>query len=192
MLALLTFGACCLTIPARADVSSWLSVGGGYAFERNAVIEATDRATVMSLALGVGSSPRASFVLGGTARATTYFSLGTDLGVGPRFATGGFARGDWGAALEAQLIARWWNNGEYGTYPVQGMIYGGAPWGLQLGLGATLAKVGGDQSAQGFLAVLEFDLLRFTVMRRGSTESWWPNPSPAGGQPPGTPYPGTP
>jgi hypothetical protein len=32
--------------------------------------------------------------------------------------------------------------------------------------------------------MLEFDILRFTLMRQGSTDAWWKNPSPAGGKMP--------
>src|SRR5437879_429404 len=86
-------GACIVhASPAKADVSSWLSVGGGYGYERNDPRDAYDRATAMSFALGVGSDPTRSVVLGGMLRTTTRFSLGTDLGLAARAATGGFAR----------------------------------------------------------------------------------------------------
>jgi hypothetical protein len=39
-----------------------------------------------------------------------------------------------------------------------------------------------DASARGLVAVLEIDLLRLTVMRRGATDHYWENPSPAGGR----------
>jgi hypothetical protein len=169
---------------ARADVTSWLAVGGGYGLERNGVSEFTDRATAMSLSLGVGSSPRAPVVVGGLMRSVTYFSLGTDLSIGPRIATGGFSRGDWGLALDVGAVARWWNDGQYGRYPLQGVLTLGAPWGLQLGVGAQMWNIAGEPYATGGFAVLEMDLLRFTVMRRGSTDSTWFNPSPAGGRDP--------
>ena len=62
------------------------------------------------------------------------------------------------------------------------MIVGGAPWGLQLGVGANLFSLDGGTSAQGAVALLEIDLLRLTVMRQGATDRWWENPSPAGGR----------
>ncbi len=69
----------------------------------------------MSFAVGVGSTPDASFVVGGIFRSTTYFNLGTDLSIGPRFASGGFARGDWGAALDVGVTGRYWRGGDYGS-----------------------------------------------------------------------------
>ena len=167
--------------PARAEVSSWLAVGGGYGFERNAVTDTTSRATAFTTTLGVGSSPLNRFVVGGVFRTMTHFTLGTDISLGPRFATGGFARGDWGLAVDAGLVGRFWKHGDYGRLPLQVVVTGGAPWGLQAGLGAELFNVAGAPSATGFFAVLEIDLLRLTVTRQGSTEAWWKNPSPAGG-----------
>ena len=166
---------------ARAEVSSWLSIDGGYGFQRNAVrsYDASDRAAAMSFAVGVGSTPDASFVVGGIFRSTTYFGLGTDLSVGPRFASGGFARGDWGVALDVGVTGRYWRGGDYGRYPVDAMIYGGTPWGFELGLGTELVSLSGAPLARGFTGLVGIDLLRLTVMRRGSTEKSWPNPAPA-------------
>src|SRR4051812_38861457 len=84
--------------PASADVSSWLSLGGGYGLKHNDRTDSFDRAASASFAVGVGSDPNSSVVIGGLLRSTTYFSLGTDLGIAARFATGGFARGQWGLA----------------------------------------------------------------------------------------------
>jgi hypothetical protein len=121
------------------------------------------------------------FVVGGVFRSTTHFTLGTDIGVAGRVATGGFARGDWGLALDAGVGARFWKDGDYGRYPIQLVLTGGGPWGLQLGIGADVSNLGGNPPARGGFAVLEIDLLRLTVMRQGSTELWWKNPAPAGG-----------
>ena len=164
---------------ARAEVSSWLSADGGYSFQRNAVRSYTDQAAAMSFAVGVGSTPDASFVIGGIFRSTTYFNLGTDISVGPRFASGGFARGDWGAAVDVGVTGRYWRGGDYGKYPLNATLWGGTPWGFELGLGTSLASVTGPPNAVGFTALLGIDLLRLTVMRRGSTERSWPNPAPA-------------
>jgi hypothetical protein len=171
--------------PSSADVSSWLSAGGGIGLKRNESAKSTESAGSASFALGVGSSPLGSFVIGGTLRSTTYFGLGTDLGIAARFATGGFARGQWGLALDAGPMWRSFGSGEYGRGPIAGMAYLGAPWGLQLGIGGELLKVAGDDAnASGFTALLELDLLRLTVMRQGGTDRWWENPSPAGGRTP--------
>ena len=62
---------------------------------------------------------------------------------------------------------------------------GGAPWGVQLAVGGELLKIAGDDAeARGFVALLEIDFLRLTVMRQGSTDRYWENPSPAGGRRP--------
>ncbi len=164
---------------AHAEVSSWLSIDGGYAFQRNAVRDYDDKAAAMSFAVGAGSTPDASFAVGFLFRSTTYFNLGTDLSIGPRIASGGFARGDWGLALDLGVTGRYWRGGDYGRYPVNAMVYGGAPYGFELGLGTELFSLSGPPMARGFTALVGIDLARLTVMRRGSTEKAWPNPAPA-------------
>lgn len=168
---------------ARADVSSWMAVGGGSGLQLNRDSSHHDFAGSLTYSLGVGSSPLKPLVLGGLLRGQTFFGLGTDLGLAIRAATGGFARGDWGVALDAGVLWRPWGNGDYGEWPIQGVLTVGAPWGLQLALGAEVSSVSGGTPAQGFFAALEIDLLRLTVTRQGSTERWWPNPVPAGGHP---------
>ena len=37
-------------------------------------------------------------------------------------------------------------------------------------------------SSIGGFALVEFDLMRFTLMRQGSTDAFWKNPLPAGGR----------
>lgn len=170
---------------ARADVSSWLSAGGGYGLKRNDSTGSYANAGSASFAIGVGSDPTKSFVVGGVLRSTTYFSLGTDLGISARFATGGFARGQWGLALDAGPMWRTFGHGEYGRWPISAMLIGGAPWGVQLAVGGELFRIAGnDAQAQGLVALLEIDLLRLTVMRHGATDRFWENPSPAGGRSP--------
>jgi hypothetical protein len=166
---------------ARADVSSWMAVGGGSGLQLNRDSASRDFAASLTYSLGVGSSPLSSFVLGGLLRGQTFFGLGTDLGLAVRASTGGFARGDWGVALDAGALWRPWGSGEFGEWPIQAVLTVGAPWGLQLALGGEFSSVSGGTPAQGFFAALEIDLLRFTVTRQGSTERWWPNPVPAGG-----------
>jgi len=166
---------------ARADVSSWLAVGGGYAFERNRVIGENDFASALTYSIGVGTSPLRSFVVGGVVRGTTFFDLGTDVGLAVRGATGGFARGDWGLAVDVGAVWRPWRTESYGSWPLQGVVTVGAPWGFQLALGTEVGTLTNRLSAMGGFAALEIDLLRLTVMRQGPTERWWPNPVPAGG-----------
>ncbi|MBX3217914.1 MAG: hypothetical protein KF850_38265 [Labilithrix sp.] len=170
---------------ASADVSSWLSAGGGYGLKRNENTGSYADAASASFTLGVGSDPTKSFVVGGVLRSTTYFSLGTDLGLSARFATGGFARGQWGLAFDAGPMWRSFGRGEYGRWPISAMAIGGAPWGLQLAVGGELFRIAGDDAqARGIVALLEIDLLRLTVMRQGATDRFWENPSPAGGRSP--------
>jgi hypothetical protein len=181
---LLPFAAAALfaATDARADVSSWFAIGGGGASERNRPSGNRTLAPAMTYSVGVGSSPLAPLVIGGLIRGTTMFNLGTDLGVVVRAATGGFARGDWGLALDAGALWRSWGDGTYGEWPLQGVLTAGSPWGLEVAVGAELWSVSGGTQAQGFFAALEIDLLRLTVMRQGATEHWWPNPNPAGGR----------
>ncbi|MDP9000985.1 MAG: hypothetical protein M3O46_12830 [Myxococcota bacterium] len=166
---------------AYADVTSWLAVGGGEALERNRPAATRDFAPALTYSVGVGSSSLASFVLGGLLRGKTMFGLGTDVGVAVRAASGGFARGDWGVALDVGALWRSWRGGAYGDWPLQAVITGGSPWGLQLAAGVELFSVAGGTSAQGGFAAVEIDLLRLTLMRQGPSERWWPNPNPAGG-----------
>jgi hypothetical protein len=167
--------------PARADVSSWLALGGGGAVERSGPSATSSLAPAMTYSLGVGSTPFAPVVLGGLVRGRTMFGLGTDLGLAVRAATGGFARGDWGLALDAGALWRSWGGGGYGDWPMQVVLTAGSPWGFELAVGTELSSIDGGTPAQGFFVALEIDLLRLTVMRQGDSERWWPNPNPAGG-----------
>ena len=167
---------------ARADVSSWFAVGGCGASERSLPSATRNVAIAMTGTLGVGTSPMAPLVVGGLVRGTGLFGLGADLGVAVRLATGGFARGDWGVALDAGALWRSWGNGDYGDWPLQAVLTAGSPWGFEVAIGTELWSVDGGNAAQGFFAALELDLLRLTVMRQGASERWWPNPNPAGGR----------
>lgn len=168
---------------ARADVSSWFSAGGGYGVQRSDSRGAFDRATAFSLSIGVGTTPLSSVVVGGLVRSTTYFTLGTDVDLSLRVASGGFARGQWGLAFDVGPGWRTWKNAaDYGRFPLHASIIGGAPWGLQLGLGVDAVNLAGSPTSVGGVALLEIDLLRLTVMRQGSTDRWWENPAPAGGR----------
>jgi hypothetical protein len=172
---------------ARADVSSFMAIGGGYTgqFLRQPSGSgsgfSSDWVPAIDYSIGVGSSPLASAVAGGMIRGATFVGLGTDLGIAARVCTGGFARGDWGAAFDLGVSWRSWQESTYGEWPVQAVLTGGTPWGFQLALGAEVSSVPGGQPADGFFAAIEIDLLRLTVMRQGSSEPWWYNPAPAGG-----------
>jgi hypothetical protein len=166
---------------ARADVSSWLSLGGGEGAQLAQGASSPNTAGAFTWAIGAGSSPLGPIVAGIIYRGTTYVGLGTDLGAGLRLTTGGYSRGDWGLALDATPFWRSWGGGSYGTWPLQGVLTLGSPWGFQLAAAGQYWDIGGGQGARGLFVALEFDLLRFTVMRQGSSEHWWPNPNPAGG-----------
>src|SRR5579883_1577228 len=168
---------------ARADVTSWLAVGTGGTVQQAQGAASPDVHPALTYSVGVGSSPLAPVVIGGLLRGTTMFNLGTDFGVAARASTGGFARGDWGFAVDAGAGYRYWRDDHYGTWPLMGTLTLGSPWGLQLAAGAQFLDLrgAGATSAAGGFAVLEIDLLRFTVMRQGSSEHWWRNPNPAGG-----------
>lgn len=170
---------------ASAEPTSWFAVGGGYGFQRNGYDAYDARATALSVSIGVGTTAKNPIIVGGLARTVTHFSLGTDLGLGLRFATRGFARGDWGLALDAGVVGRWWRNQEYGHFPVQAVLTGGLPWGFNVAVGADLWDVSGDSPrARGGFALLEIDFLRLTVMRGGNTTRFWSNPAPADGAAP--------
>lgn len=168
---------------AHAEPSAWLAVGGGYGLQYSDSRQTFDRATALSFSIGVGTSPTSSVVFGGLVRTTTYFTLGTDLGLSARIASGGFARGQWGLALDVGPTWRGWGvAADYGRFPMHAMLTGGAPWGVQLGIGTQLFDLSGEPAARGLVALLEVDLLRLTVMRQGATDRWWENPAPAGGR----------
>jgi len=166
---------------AHADVSSWLAVGGGAATQLAQGAATRNVAGALTYSVGVGTSPLAPFVLGILYRGTTMVGLGTDLGGALRLATGSFARGNWGLALDAGAAWRTWGSGAFGDAPLQGVLTLGSPWGFQLAAGAEVASLDFGVPAQGFFAALEIDLLRLTLMRQGPSERWWPNPNPAGG-----------
>jgi hypothetical protein len=181
LVLLLSAAIVAVSNPAHADVSSWLAVGGGMATQMAPSNAQRDWAGALTYSVGAGSSPLAPFVAGILFRGTTMFTLGTDVGVAARVSTGGFARGDWGVALEAGAMWRSWGSGTYGNWPLQAVLTVGAPYGFQLAVGGTIWSIDGVSSSPGAFAALEIDLLRLTVMRVGGTERWWPNPNPAGG-----------
>ena len=168
---------------AAADTSSWLTAGGGYGLQYGHERGATDRATVVTFSAGIGTTPLRNIVVGGLLRTTTFLTLGTDVDLSARIATGGFARGQWGLAFDVGPGLRGWALAtNYGHFPLHAMIMGGMPWGLQLGIGGDVWSIDGGPAARGAVALLEIDFMRLTVMRQGSTDKWWENPSPAGGR----------
>ena len=113
---------------------------------------------------------------------TTYPTLGTDLGINLRAASGGFARGDYGLAVDVGPGFRTWGNGDSGKWPVQARIVGGAPWGIELSVGGDFYNLSGDGPyARGINVLAGVDLLRLTIMRQGPSERYWENRHPVGG-----------
>lgn len=155
--------------PARADVSSWLFVGGGPSWHRQHG-SALVLAPSLRLDTGFGTTPAAPLVLGWIADAQTHFGYGTDLGLSARLATRSFVTGSWGAALDAGGYARFWGTDSFGG---QAALVLGAPWGITLSLNGAR----GSNDALSFSAVLGVDLLRLTVYRTAG-QDWFPNPMP--------------
>jgi hypothetical protein len=188
VLALTAVGSLAFAREARADPTTWFSLGGGYGIEHDGAAGYDARATAFSVALGAGTSPVHPVVVGGVFRSLTFFTLGTDISLSARVATSSFARGDLGVAVDLGLAGRWWKGQDYGHFPVQGVAYLGLPYGFQVGVGGDAFDWTGDRpAARGGFALLEFDFLRLTVMRSGDTTKHWPNPSPAMGTPTGVP-----
>jgi hypothetical protein len=154
---------------ARAEVSSWLFLGAGVSgvFPSHGSGHGD---AALQIDSGLGSTPAAPIVLGGLLRMQTHFGDGTDFGLFLRTATGGFARGTWGGAIDLGAIVRTWNP----SPGYAGNVVLGAPWGLTLSMGA--ARDGHELTT--VTAVLGIDLARLTVHRTSGTE-WMPNPFPS-------------
>jgi len=155
---------------ARAEITSWVFVGGGPSWlseqKRSYQLEPT-----LQLDLGLGTPPSGDAIIGVLGRSSTYFGRGTDFALALRAATGGFARGDWGVALDAGAYKRWWGMESHGPL---GSVQLGAPYGLQLSVNTSF----GTDDHRTYGVMLGIDFLRLTVYRLGG-EQWWPNPRPA-------------
>jgi hypothetical protein len=157
---------------ARADASSWLFVGAGPAWfdGPSSWNNPSNLRASMQLDAGLGSSPAAPVAVGGLVRMHTLFKEGSDLGLFLRIASGGYVRGNWGAALDLGGYERWWGPAPAPGYA--GTVSLGAPWGITLNLDAARDIEGSNT----FAAVLGLDLARFSVYRTTGL-SWLPNPS---------------
>jgi hypothetical protein len=161
-----------LTPSARADVTSWLYVGGGIASSQFAN-GPTGRPGTLAVELGMGSPPGKDVVVGGLFKSFTYFDEGTDLAVALRGASGGFVRGGFGFAVDAGAYERFWGAESVGF---AGAIVLGAPFGIQVA--ATTEQ--GSHGAHVYGATIGVDFLRLTVYRTAA-QSYWPNPFPPSG-----------
>lgn len=156
---------------ARADVSSWLFLGGGAGLAKTPVA-GYDVVPSMRLATGMGTDPAKPWAVGGLVRIETLFGRGSDLSAVLRVADNGFVNGDWGLALDVGPFARYW--GTPNVFGATGTVVLGGPWGLELELGGLL----GNHETRGLSATLGIDLARLTVYRQ-SGSSWWKNSFPA-------------
>lgn len=155
---------------ARADVSSWLAIQAGAAQVRAFDFEQAVAPT-LRLGTGMGTDPSHPWVVGALFQTDTLMGHGTDLSFLLRLSNHGFANGEWGFALDAGPLARFWGEDRYGG---TGVLTLGGPWGLQAGINAS---VGTDElRSVGLFAGI--DLARLTVYRR-SGRSWWKNSFPA-------------
>ena len=156
---------------ARADVSSWLFVGGGASsIDRSPT--SRDVAPGMELDAGLGLPPSYDVVPGLLFRMNTRFGSGSDLAALIRTASGGYARGKWGAAIDLGGYERWW--GDAPAPGFEGTLSLGAPWGITLNLDFR-DDVNGVRT---YAVALGLDLARFTIYR-SSGLAWWSNPYPS-------------
>jgi len=160
----------CAARPARADVSSWVFVGGGVSqLAQNALPSQTVGS--MRIHFGMGTDPSHPLVLGGLFSWEPHFGYGSDISQMLRLATRGYVNGGLGFALDAGPYERFWNEGSVGGAST---LWLGAPWGVSLGLGGSV----GSNDARSFSAILGIDFARLTVYRNTGT-SLLMNPFPA-------------
>lgn len=155
---------------ARADVSSWIYVGGGAASVKQQGLQRTTDGA-LAIETGIGSPPSGALVVGGMFKVLTLFGDGADLGLSVRVANRSFVTGNFGLALDVGPYQRFWGEGSTGG---QAALVLGAPWGV------TLSVLGGlgSHDAQHFGATLGLDFARLTVYRLAG-ENWFSNPHPA-------------
>jgi hypothetical protein len=167
------FGVCAAlaaTGHARADVSSWVYVGGGATRLKQTNLKLRTDPT-LAIEAGMGSSPKNPLIVGGLFKLAALFGNGADLGLSLRVASQGFVTGRFGLAVDAGGYQRFWGEKSSGG---QAALVLGAPWGLTLSLGGGL----GTNGASHYGATLGIDFARLTVYRLAG-ENWFPNPSPA-------------
>jgi hypothetical protein len=135
--------------------------GGGTQLQMDGVERQTQGA--VQIDAGFGSNPNRALVVGGLLRALAHFGAGPDWAVLLRSTSGGFSRGDWGVALDLGGYQRWWGPESTGF---TGTLWGGGPWGLQLGATASL----GSEQARTFGLTLGIDWARATAHRQSGME----------------------
>ncbi|HEU4409012.1 MAG TPA: hypothetical protein VFS43_27375 [Polyangiaceae bacterium] len=157
--------------PARADVSSWLSLGFGAASLEGGGREQQPLRFTLPVDLGMGSPPSGAVMVGVGTRVIPYFGDGTAAAAYARAATQGYVVGSWGAAVDAGGFTRLSGEGGPGFIASVNL---GVPWGVIV-TGSYALGDGGERVASCTVGV---DLLRLTVYRL-SGEAAWLNPKPA-------------
>lgn len=164
--ALFGLATASFSFSAHADAASWFSLAGGLGnFSEGGTRQYPG---ALQLELGLGSSPARAVVVGGVVKTLSYFGNGTDLAFTLRAASGGFARGGFGFAIDAGGYERWWGENSAGFL---GALVLGGPLGLQL----TGMTEQGTNDVRAYAAVFGIDFLRLTVYRNASG-GYWPNP----------------
>ena len=167
---------------ARADVSSWMAVGGGSGLQLNRDSASRDFAGSLTYSLGVGSSPLSSFVLGGPASRADVLrprngprprGAGVDGGICPRRLGRSPRRGRPAGDPGATATSASGRSRRCSRSARRGVCSSRSAGSSRASRAARPRRASSPRSRS--------NLLRFTVMRQGSTERWWPNPVPAGG-----------
>jgi hypothetical protein len=155
---------------ARAEVTSWLSLGGGASR-----VELTSGSSPLRYHLpvniGVGLQPSLPVIVGVGVKLHPYFGQGVDYGAYLRAATRGYVLGGFGVALDGGGYLRSFDNEAGG---LMGILNLGIPWGGVISLNYSRSSEG--QQTLG--ATVGIDFLRLTVYRL-SGEEQWPNVRPA-------------
>ncbi|HET7543000.1 MAG TPA: hypothetical protein VFK05_24170 [Polyangiaceae bacterium] len=158
------------TRTARADVSSWVFVGGGVSQLAESTLSSRTVGS-MRVHFGLGTDPSHPLVVGGLFSFEPHFGYGSDLALSLRAASRGYVNGGLGLALDLGPYYRYWGPDSVGG---AGTLWLGGPWGIALGLGGSV----GSQDARSFSAILGVDFARLTIYRNTGTNAF-PNPFPA-------------
>lgn len=155
---------------AQAEVTSWLSIGGGASR-----VELAGGSSPLRFQLptniGVGLQPSLPIIVGVGVKLHPYFGEGVDYGAYLRAATQGYALGGFGVALDGGGYLRSFDNEASG---LMGILNLGIPWGGVISLNYSRSSEG----QQTIGATVGIDFLRLTVYRL-SGEQQWPNARPA-------------
>lgn len=151
--------------PARADLSSWLYTGAGWATGEQR--GNSDQWFVLDLHTGMGTTPSAPISVGGVFKMPIHFGGGVDLGLAGRLATRGYNQGDFGLAVDLGAYQRWWGGDSTGY---SGALVLGAPLGLTLSAGG----LSGSHDTRELTLSIGIDFARLTAHRSTGT-GWWQN-----------------